>query len=63
MEDQKDELGVALRQMQDNLKKVADEHTERIWLQLARNTLDKKLRGDRTLAEVSQCYGLPGLLL
>jgi PAS domain S-box-containing protein len=54
MENQKDELGVALKQMQDNLKKVADEHAERTWLQSARNMLDEKLRGDRSLSEVSQ---------
>jgi PAS domain S-box-containing protein len=60
MENQQDELSVALKQMQDNLKKVADEHAERIWLQAARNTLDEKLRGGRSLAEVAQ-YVMDGL--
>jgi hypothetical protein len=48
MENQKDELSVALRQMQDNLKKVADEHAERIWLQSARYALYETLRGGRS---------------
>src|ERR1700722_15587104 len=53
MEYQKDELSVALKQMQDNLKKVADEHAERIWLQSARNALYETLRGGRGLTELS----------
>src|ERR1700743_2439119 len=54
MENQKDELTVALKQMQDNLKKVADEHAERLWLQSARGALDETLRGGRSLTELSQ---------
>jgi hypothetical protein len=54
MEAQRDELSLALRQMQDNLRRVTDEHAERIWLQSARNALSEKLRGDRTLDEVSR---------
>ena len=54
METHVDELSFALRQMQDNLKKVAEEHTERIWLQAGRNSLNEKLRGDRSLQEVSK---------
>ena len=68
MDNQKDELSVALKQMQDNLKqmqdnlkqmqdnlkKVADEHAERIWLQSARNKLDEQLRGGQSLPAVSQ---------
>lgn len=48
-----DELSLALRQMQDNLKKMSEEHSERIWLQMARNHLNEKLRGDRSLKEVA----------
>ena len=48
MDNQKDELSVALQQMQDNLKKVADEHAERIWLQSARNALNETLRGGKS---------------
>src|SRR6185437_12612836 len=54
MEYQKDELSIALAQMQDNLRKVADEHSERLWLQSGRNILNNKLRGDRGLPELSQ---------
>src|ERR1700743_2019225 len=54
MDNQKDELSVALKQMQDNLKKVEDEHAERIWLQSARNALNETLRGGRSLTELSQ---------
>jgi len=54
MEYQKDELSIALAQMQDNLRKVADEHSERLWLQSGRNILNNKLRGDRSLPELSQ---------
>src|ERR1700733_2831076 len=54
MQNQKDELSVALKQMQDNLKKVADEHAERIWLQSASNALYETLRRGRSLAELSQ---------
>src|SRR6202012_4342469 len=54
MDNQKDDLSVALKQMQDNLKKVADEHAERIWLQSARNALNETLRGGSSLTELSQ---------
>jgi len=54
METQTDELSLALKQMQDSLKKVSDEHSERIWLQSNRNILSDKLRGDRTLQELSR---------
>jgi len=54
MENQTDELSLALKQMQDSLKKVSDEHSERIWLQSGRNILNDKLRGERTLPEISQ---------
>ena len=54
MENRKDELSLALKQMQDNLKKVADEHAERIWLQSARNAVYEALRGDKSLSELSQ---------
>src|SRR6185312_15698856 len=54
MENQEDEFSVALMQLQDNLKKVAEEHAERTWLQSARNALEEKLRADRSLLQVSQ---------
>jgi len=54
MENQTDELSHALQQMQNNLKKISEEHTERIWLQTGKNTLSEKLRGDKTLKELSK---------
>src|SRR6185437_1771492 len=49
-----DELSVALLQMQDNLRKVADEHAESLWLQSAMNILNAKLRGYRSLSDLSK---------
>ncbi|MCW3118449.1 MAG: domain S-box-containing protein [Chitinophagaceae bacterium] len=54
MEHTSDELSHALQQMQDNLKRVAVEHAERIQLQGGKNTLNEKLRGDKTLPELSR---------
>src|ERR1700751_1605772 len=54
MENQTDELSHALQQMQNSLKKISEEHTERIWLQTGKNTLSEKLRGDKTLKELSK---------
>ena len=52
MENKTDELSQALLQMQENLKRVSEEHAERIWLQTGRNTLNERLRGDKTLHEI-----------
>jgi PAS domain S-box-containing protein len=54
MEQAADELSQALLQMQNNLKKVSEEHSERIWLQTGKNTLTAKLKGDRSLKELSK---------
>jgi len=54
MEPQADELSLALKQMQDSLRKVSDEHAERIWLQSGKNALTEKLRGDLPLRQVAQ---------
>jgi PAS domain S-box-containing protein len=54
MENKTDDLSVALQQMQNNLKKVSEEHSERTWLQTGKNSLDEKLRGDKTLPELSK---------
>jgi len=54
MENKTDDLSVALQQMQNNLKKVSEEHSERTWLQTGKNNLDEKLRGDKTLTELSK---------
>jgi len=54
MENPKDELSRALQQMQDNLKKISEEHSERIWLQSGENILNENLRGDKKLDELSK---------
>src|ERR1035437_7620768 len=54
MENKTDDLSVALQQMQNNLKKISEEHSERTWLQTGKNSLDEKLRGDKTLPELSK---------
>ncbi|SFD88268.1 PAS domain S-box-containing protein [Chitinophaga sp. CF118] len=54
MENLSDELGLALQQMQDSLKGISEEHSERIWLQTGKNILIEKLRGDKTLVEISK---------
>jgi PAS domain S-box-containing protein len=54
MENKTDDLSVALQQMQSNLKKVSEEHSERTWLQTGKNSLNDKLRGDKTLPELSK---------
>jgi PAS domain S-box-containing protein len=54
MEQSKDELGHALLQMQQNLKRVSEEHAERVWLQACKNQLADKLKGNRTLKELSK---------
>ena len=54
MENKTDDLSVALQQMQSNLKKVSEEHSERTWLQTGKNSLNEKLRGDKTLPEISK---------
>jgi PAS domain S-box-containing protein len=50
----KDELSLALQQMQSNLQKVSEEHAERTWLQTGKNSLSERLRGDKSLPEVSK---------
>ncbi len=54
MENKADDLSITLQEMQTNLKKVAEEHLERTWLQTGKNNLNEKLRGDKTLSEISQ---------
>jgi len=54
MEHHNDELSAALNQMQGNLRKVVDEHAERIWLQSAMDMLNDKLRGEKSLSTLSQ---------
>lgn len=54
MEQQTDELTLALQQMQNNLKRVSEEHTERLWLQTGKNALNEKLRGDKDLPQLSK---------
>ncbi len=50
----KDELSIALQQMQSNLQRVSEEHAERTWLQNGKNILSERLRGEKTLPEVSK---------
>ena len=54
MENKTDELSQALQQMQENLKRVSEEHAENIWLQTGRNSLNERLRGDKTLYEIAR---------
>ncbi|TRX29383.1 response regulator [Flavobacterium franklandianum] len=54
MENKTDDLSVALQQMQTNLKKVSEEHTERTWLQTGKNNLNEKLSSVKTLLELSK---------
>jgi PAS domain S-box-containing protein len=54
MEKNVDELSLALQQMQSNLKKVYEEHSERIWLQTGKNMLNERLRGNKSLDELSK---------
>ncbi len=54
MENKTDDLSIALQQMQSNLKKVSEEHSERTWVQTGKNNLNEKLRGDKTLQEISK---------
>jgi PAS domain S-box-containing protein len=49
-----DELSIALQQMQNNLQKVSEEHAERTWLQTGKNLLSERLRGEKSLPEVSK---------
>jgi hypothetical protein len=50
----RDELSIALQQMQSNLQKVSEEHAERTWLQNGKNTLSERLRGEKSLPEVAK---------
>ena len=54
MEENKDELSLSLEQMQNNLRKVSEEHSERTWLQRGKNILSERLRGEKTLPEVAK---------
>jgi PAS domain S-box-containing protein len=54
MENQTDELSKALHQMQNNLKRISEEHSDRTWLQTGKNDLNEKLRGEKTLQELSR---------
>jgi PAS domain S-box-containing protein len=50
----RDELSIALQQMQSNLQKVSEEHAERTWLQTGKNSLSERLRGEKSLPEVAK---------
>jgi PAS domain S-box-containing protein len=52
MDNKVDDLSFSLKQMQDNLKRISDEHSERVTLQTAKNTFNEKLRGDKTLYDL-----------
>ncbi|HEU4718715.1 MAG TPA: hypothetical protein VFU15_12815, partial [Bacteroidia bacterium] len=54
METKSDELGLALQQMQTNLRQITEDHRERIWLQSGKSTLGEKLRGDKPLQELAK---------
>ena len=54
MENKTDDLSVALQQMQSNLKKVSEDHSESTWLQTGKNNLNEKLRRDKSLPEISK---------
>ncbi|HEU0135999.1 MAG TPA: hypothetical protein VFQ50_01775, partial [Flavobacterium sp.] len=47
-----EDLGLALQQMQQNLKRVSDEHLERLWLQSAKNDFEDKIKGEKDLSEL-----------
>jgi PAS domain S-box-containing protein len=49
-----DELSQALQQMQNNLQKVSEEHSERIGVQTAKNDLNEKLISSKSLGELSK---------
>ncbi|HEY8936524.1 MAG TPA: response regulator [Cyclobacteriaceae bacterium] len=54
MKNQTDELSLALQQMQNNLQRISEEHSERIWLQTSKNNLNEKLISDKPLKELSK---------
>src|SRR5690242_3745701 len=53
MENTSDELSQALLQMQNNLRKISDEHGERLWLQTGKNILAEKLQGNKSLRQMT----------
>jgi PAS domain S-box-containing protein len=54
MQNKTDELSEALKQMQNNLQRVSEEHAERIWLQTSKNNLNEKLISDKPLKQLSK---------
>lgn len=54
MQNKTDDLSKALEIMQDNLRKVAEDHTQKLWLQNGIAGLSERLRGDKSLKELSK---------